>query len=51
MARLEHDLVIIHSTVMPDKMPSYIPAVYSPIRGQHTMLPEDVKAYSKCIAC
>jgi hypothetical protein len=48
---LEPDLIIIHSTVMPGKAPEYQHAVYSPIRGQHDNLTEDIKAYSKYIAC
>lgn len=47
---LNPDLIIIHSTVMPEKAPKYLYAVYSPIRGQHDNLKEDIISYTKYIA-
>lgn len=51
------DLVIIHSTVYPgtsDAIQRIFPlrlVVYSPIRGQHNSLDEDMERYSKFYSC
>jgi len=50
---IPHDALIIHSTVMPGTCNelSDLKPIYSPVRGQHDNLEQDLRSYVKYMAC
>ncbi len=54
-ARYRPSLIVVHSTVQPGSTralaaASGVPAVYSPIRGKHTRMHDDLRRYRKFVA-
>src|SRR5437899_763969 len=53
--RFRPELIVVHSTVQPGttrelERQSGVPAVYSPVRGKHTRMRDDLLRYRKFVA-